>query len=216
MSKPSRNVKLPARRVQADRPRSANSLSAVFNPLAGRPSLPFSNLVPEIHVVLTGNVPITFTSSTTVPVYGNALFSLGTFAGSSEYTSLFDQYRIDMLEVWIVPLNAQGTTVFGEFDSAVDLDDSNTPATADTVRSKQGAIQTYSGNGHYHRWRPHVAIAGYTGSFSGFTNVSSRWIDSASTAVQHYGLKIALGATPVAVSYQMHYRAHASFRAPGL
>jgi hypothetical protein len=134
----------------------------------------------------------------------------------TEYTGLFDQYRIRLIEAWLEPIAAQGTTVFGPVASAIDLDDANSPGNLASVQAKQDSLTSYGGSSHYHRWVPHCALAAYSGVFTSFANVTAPWIDSASPAVQHFGLKYAALPTPAAVPYRLNVRMHLSFRAPGI
>lgn len=187
--------------------------SRTFNQNAGRPSIPVS-LTPLLQASLTGEA--SFTTSTSVPTYVAYSFAVSGGAGSSEYLGLFDQYRIDAVECWLEPFAAQGTTVFSEVVSAIDLDDANTPTTVAQVQARQDSLCTGGGAGHYHVWTPHAAIATYSGVFTSFANVVKPWIDSGSPNVQHYGLKIACAVTPAVISYHLTFRLHCSFRAPGL
>lgn len=154
-----------------------------------------------------------FTTSTTLFVNAGFSFALN---GISDYTTLsnvFDQYRIRTIEVWFVPKfgSTQGHT--GEIYSVVDHDD----ATALTVKTDyleytnvMVSPQTY---GHYRRWAPGVATAAFNGSFGGYANVTSPWLDCASSSVQHYGLKFGSDPTTAAAySYDMTVRYTLDFR----
>jgi hypothetical protein len=192
--------------------------SKTYNTLAGRPRNWLTSREQSITVTLE-LTPVTFlTTSTSAAVYTAYPFALNAAAAYAEYTSLFDQYRIDGIEAYVEPfLAAQGTTVFGDVALAVDLDDSSTPSSLNTVASKQGSIVCSGAAGIYQRWKPHVALAAYTGSFGGYANVASPWIDCGSPAVQHYGLKGYAGPTPAAaVTYVIYARMLCTFRAPGI
>jgi len=178
--------------------------------------IPQRNIQPTLEAVLSGENPNFLTTSTLAATFAAKGFALSDFDQSSEYTGLFDQYRINRLEVWIIPVAAQGTTVFGGSFSAIDLDDASTPSATATVKAKQGSLLSSGGASHYHSWRPHVAIAAYSGAFTSFANMTESWIDSGSPGVQHYGLKFASDSTPVAYTFNLTYKAHVSFRAPGI
>jgi len=187
--------------------------SKTFNELAARP-VPRNGLSLEQGITLEmtyeGSL---FTSSVTVPVGAAAAVVLSSFTGATALTSVFDQYRFDQIEVWLEPVAAQGTTVFGNLITAVDLDDVTVPASA-AIADRQGAIQGYGGAGRYHKWKPHMAVAVYSGAFTSFANETAGWIDSASPNVQHYGFKTYALTTPVAITYNITVRAVLSFRAP--
>lgn len=178
--------------------------------------MPASDRVPTIDVVLTADLGVAFTTSVIANTYYAYKVKLGAFADYAEYVGLFDQYRVNRVEVWLTPAAAAGSTVFNQLMSAIDLDDANVPATTPEVEGKQGALTTMGGAGHYHSWTPHVANALYSGAFSSYGNMVSPWIDAASINVEHYGLKVAAFTTPVAVNYNVAARIHVTFRAPGI
>lgn len=158
------------------------------------------------------------TSSVTVPVYSSEVFQLNKFSGYSQYTGLFDQYRFNEIEVWIEPTTSPSTASadVGTCVTAIDLDDTNVPTSVASVEDKQTALSTGGFSGHYHRWKPHMALAAYSGAFTSYDNAPANWIDSASPAVQHYGIKIAVTNTGSVVPYRISVRASVSFRQPGL
>jgi len=158
------------------------------------------------------------TSSTTVFVGAGINFQLGNIPAASQLATVFDQYRIDLVEVWITPRvtaatgGAYSTTTYGNFCSVIDYDDSNTPATIDELTAFQTAIITNGLDGHYHRFTPHAAFGVYSGTFTSFGNITAPWIDAASLFVQHYGLKIGITATTASQVYDMYQRLTLSFR----
>jgi hypothetical protein len=196
--------------------REGQDISKFYNAVAGRPYPKFAKLEQSIRVVDTFTVSSFFTTSTATNAYAAVAFTLSSFSMNSSYVALFDQYRIEQLEVWLEPFAAQGSTAFAELITAVDLDDANVPANL-SLGDKQGALVGYGAAGRYHRWRPHVAVAEYSGTFTSYGNVPATWIDSASTTVQHYGFKIAAFPTPLqTVTYGLTVRAVIGFRSPGL
>jgi len=187
-----------------------------FNVLAGRPYPSVSSLVQEIRVGMTYRLTPFFSNVVgTAWTPATQVFTLAMAPNQGEYTGLFDQYRIDQIECWIEPTAPQGTTSFPMFASAVDLDDANTP-TEGGVEGKQCALTGDGGAGRYHRWKPHTAVAMYSGSFVSYGNVASAWIDVASPNVQHYGLKVTCGPSTSIVTYNMSVRYVVSFRGPGI
>ena len=162
--------------------------------------------------------PLQYTTSTSVPTFGQFSFALSQLAGYAEYTGLFDQYLISELEVWIDPALSLGSTAsnIGEYVSAVDLDDATTPTTYAMVADKQSAVETAGQAGHYHRWAPHVAVALYSGAFTSFGNEPPGWIDVASPSVLHYGLKLAFNITGTALNYNLAIRARVHFKQAGI
>jgi hypothetical protein len=191
-------------------------LGRFFNPVAGRPYPNFSKLDQTIRVVDTLNSQAFLSTSTTVPTGATLAVTLQMFTNYSEYTNCFDQYRIEQLEVWLEP-SATQEAVTNALVTCVDLDDVNTVSGPTVIQDKQGALVGNGIQGRYHRWRPHVAVAEFGGTFTGYGNIPATWIDTASPAVQHYGFKAGAASTPGgSLNYNLSVRAVISFRAPGL
>jgi len=116
---------------------------------------------------------------------------------NANYSSAFDQYKIDWIEYNIRPctqLASPGTAPAYAFCCVYhDYDDISTPTGLSSARSYANAVFLAPGEKHTRRIRPHVAAAATTSgaaSITGALNVPAPWIDSSSTGVQHYGLKI--------------------------
>lgn len=194
-------------------------ISKAFNPVAGRPTRTIANSQRQVACALSYVTSAWKTTSVTVPVFASEVFTVTSFAASAAYLALFDQYRIDEIEVWIEPIISQSSAVAltSNYTTAIDTDDSNVPASVSDVDDHQSAIITGGESGHYHRWKPHMATAVYSGAFTSFANEEADWIDSASPNVQHYGLKFCThSATSTAMIYSLTVRAKISFRSPGL
>jgi len=195
-----------------------SAISKTYNPVGSRPVPSITSLERMITVQGRTDVVTFLTSSTTVPTFGTYVAHLSDFAQYTEYISCFDQYRIEQLEVWIEPQISQSTVSAntGMITSCIDLDDGSTPSTYASVEAHQGSLTSNGQAGHYHRWKPHVAVAVYSGAFTSFSNEPSCWIDSASPNVQHYALKAACLATAAITVYSLNVRARLSFRSSGI
>jgi hypothetical protein len=159
-------------------------------------------------------------TSTTVPTYLGQYFSLASSVPNyAAYTAIFDEYKIDEVEVWINPnpiSTLAASTVRGLWSSAVDYDDANTPTTVSTVSDKQNSLTTVVDESHYHKWTPKFAVGTYSGTFVSFGS-STGWLDCASPNVQHYGLKCAFSQTAGGVQFvSLTIRLTISFRGPGI
>lgn len=214
MSKPA--VQKSRAKKRSAHPRSQPPVSRAFNTVASYPRMPVVDRESTLDAVLTADLGVGFTTSVIVNTYYSYSIKLGGFADYLEYVGLFDQYRINRVEVWLTPAAAAGSTVFNQLMSCVDYDDSNVPTSTAQVEGKQGALTTMGGAGHYHAWVPHVANALYSGAFSSYGNMVSPWIDAASINVEHYGFKVAAFTTPVAVNYTIAARIHVTFKSPGI
>jgi hypothetical protein len=196
--------------------KGGRTVQLTFNEVASRPLPYLSSIEQSITVTLDNLAVLLITSSLVVPVYVGLSFALNGFDSYGEYTGLFDQYRFDQIEVWIEPQAAPGTTTFPYLVTCIDLDDASAPATVAAVQGRQNSVSSQGGAAHYHKWQPHMAVAAYSGSFTSYSNVVGGWIDSASPAVQHYGIKLATPTALVAVPYTLTTRAVVTFRAPGI
>jgi hypothetical protein len=164
--------------------------------------------------IQTTDLNTVFTSSGTVPQYYARSFTLNDVAQVGSFQSLFDQYRIKEIEVWLVPgLNAstsiQGTS--STLTTVTDYDDDNTPTSLTALQQYTNATVTQSTNGHYRRWKPHVAEALYSGAFTSYGNITAPWIDIASSGVKHYGFKAGVNTSAsgsATVSFQLIFRIH--------
>jgi hypothetical protein len=190
-------------------------ISAFFNEVAARPFPHFGSLENKIRTVNIFTVSAFLTTSTTVFTAAAAYISLAQFPNYTEYSQVFDQYKIDQVEVWLEPVGSQENGT-GILTTAVDLDDANVPTSATAIYDKQDALTGNGIQGRYHRWVPHMATAVFSGTFTSYGNERAGWIDSASPNVQHYGFKVASSASSTVYSYNLTVRAVISYRATGL
>jgi len=158
----------------------------------------------------------TITSNIATAVFAAFAFVASAIDQISSLTAVFDQYRIDELEVWFWPKIQPGTGTIsdpGLFATAVDYDDATALSTYNQALDYQNVLVSDGRQGHYHRFKPHAAIAAYSGAFTSFANQASPWIDAASTGVQHYGVKGVWTATDTTgYTYAVQARFHMSFR----
>jgi len=126
---------------------------------------------------------------------GSYYFSLSQLAQVTTFQALFDQYRIDEVQVVLrpaylsQPLTSFTTVRVPLLYVAIDYDDVNTP-TISTMREYSNCTQTMYET-VVATFQPRIAMAAYSGSFGSFANQGGQWIDMASPSVQHYGIKYA-------------------------
>lgn len=156
------------------------------------------------------------TTSTLTSTTAGTYFTIGQVDQVGALQAVFDQYRIDLIEVWIVPKGSSDNKQYSQESaflySVIDYDDSTAPATLAAMTDFSNCLVTTMMCGHYRRWKPHVAVAQYAGTFTGFGNVVSPWIDLNSVGVVHYGIKIGADITAVAVTIDYRIRFTLSFR----
>jgi hypothetical protein len=139
-------------------------------------------------------------------------FTLNDLPQVTTFTSLFDQYRIDQVEISFIPMaeitmtpqsvfTAAGTfnqpanpatQAAGLYGTVVDFDDAAALANISAYMeySNWQPGQVASLKTHTRKFRPHVAYNVYgAGAFGAFGNQTTPWVDCSSPAVQHYGVK---------------------------
>lgn len=145
-------------------------------------------------------------TATNLPTLGAYSFTLGTLPSYTDFTSLFDQYRIIQVQIKFTPLLAANgfgpattSTTLPTLYTAIDYDDSTTPAAVDDLR-QYDTLEVSPYNVYTQRtFQPRAALALYSGVFTSFGQTSpGQWIDAGSPNVQYYGLKYAI--TPVTVA----------------
>ncbi len=141
---------------------------------------------------------------------------LGTIVNDfTSLASVFDQYRVDRCEAWLVP-RVSGTSSasqnYGQMLTVVDYDDVTALTSFAAGTSYANALIGAGNCGHYRDFVPHVAIAAYQGGFTAFANTSNEWIDAAYPNVQHYGIKAVSTVTDTAYSWDLILRVTSSWR----
>lgn len=153
-------------------------------------------------------------SSNVASTFTGTSFALSSLDQVVSLTAVFDQYRIRLIEVTLLPRlsNSGGQTNTGVFTTVIDYDDAT--ALTSIGQAMDYSNQVSSGGDMIQRrvFVPHVAIAAYSGAFTSFANRASPWIDSASTNVQHYGLKTAWTVTGAVNTYDAIIRMWVQFR----
>ena len=129
-------------------------------------------------------------------------FALSDLPNYSEFTALFDRYRIRGVSIKLIPQGTQSTAAAGSNSwvgqichSVTDYDDNTNFAASDAGLNLMRQYESYqckqlSTQKLKYYVKPRVAIATYGGSvFTSYGNVRDLWIDAASTGVPHYGKK---------------------------
>jgi len=153
-------------------------------------------------------------SSSSAPTFTAGYVALNAMDQYTSWQAVFDQYRIELIEYTFMPTSSEGFSAsnVGMFTVVVDLDD-NTALTTVASAMDYPQQQTVRGSDPVRVvWKPHIALAGYSGAFSSYINEGPQWIDCSSPAVQHYGVKTAWTQTGSAYTYNIAIRCRVSFR----
>lgn len=133
------------------------------------------------------------------PRTGAIGFTIGSLPDITDFTTLYDQYRINKIKVEFVPGlsgidgNPMSTSnLFGlpHLHTVVDYDDANAPSTASQLMQYPGYRRTRGDRTHKRYFTPAIATEVFRSSLS--TSYSPKWkawCDFASTDVPHYGIK---------------------------
>jgi len=157
--------------------------------------------------------PISLASTTTVVSENNFSFTLNSLSNVSSLTTVFDQYCIYSVTVTFT-YGSINTGFLAPLDlyTAIDYDN--------TTNIGLSGIQNFAsynesiivpGTSLVRTVKPCVALAAYTGAFTGYTT-GRVWIDCNSTTVNHYGLRTIIGiagsalALSVSTSYIVGFR----------
>jgi hypothetical protein len=158
-------------------------------------------------------------SVTPIEVDGQYAPTLDTFPDYTEFTSLFDNYRIRMFKFMFIPRalpisTTSVATAFGVIGTAFDPDGG--PAVAMTALEEYASFQMVPMGAEFERTIvPHAANPVYNGSvFTSFARVpNTAWIDCTSANVPYYSLNysISVGSISVAV-YDVFVTARIEFQ----
>lgn len=180
-------------------------------------SFPFTRSMPLLnHVhryrqqVESGTV---LTTSTTLSSFGYWAFSLSLLSQASTFSSMFDQYRVELIELWVTPNSQTGDVgMNSKYCTVVDVDDSTLYTNYNDALECESCVTSNLNDAQYRRWVPHVAVAAYSGAFTSYMNVEAPWIDVGSPSVLHYGVKLAAQVSAVSHSISANARITLAFR----
>lgn len=141
-------------------------------------------------------------TAVTTPISAALSFSLSQLPGVTEFTNLYDQYKINGISLKIQPLLTEGISSvvsgttnawgFPKLSTVLDFDDSVNPAT-ELVMLQYGSLkQTGAFKEHKRFFKPKTRVAALDagGAITANTVSAARWLDVANPDVPHYGLKI--------------------------
>jgi len=154
------------------------------------------------------------TSSAGGQVFIAQKFAFSDLPQVTSFQAIFDQYKIEALEIWITPSSTTSPSVLpSQYVAVVDYDEATNPSSFAQLLQYQNVNEVPFTNGVYYHFTPHTGMSiGAPGTFGGAGNITAPWIDSASPSTPHYGIKIGMYASAVTVSLQIRARFHMAFR----
>lgn len=149
-------------------------------------------------------------NTATADSFGTFYFSLSDLVNYTEFTNLFDMYRINKVVVKMVPnvnsAEAGAAQRLPQIHSVLDYNDRTIPTTLNELVQYQNYRMTMGSRIHTRILTP--ASLDVVDSEGGTTPTSARprfknWISTSDATLEHYGIKYCIGATASAnaVSY---------------
>lgn len=136
---------------------------------------------------------------------GSVQFTLDSLPGYTEYTALFDQYRIRQVRVQCSPLTAPfgpatTATTYPTVYTVIDYDDAATPTGVSQLQQYDTIEVTPNGQVIERYIKPRAALAAYSGSvFTAFAQApTGMWFDTDNVTIPYYGFKWATDAVTTA------------------
>ena len=146
-----------------------------------------------------------FIQSQTTTVFGAYAFSFNDLPNSSEFSALFDQYRVNKLVIKFVPNHNSSevgsTKALMEFNSVLDFNDQTAPTALNQLYEYANWRMTRGNAIHTRVFTPAVLSLVSTTSPTNYQGDQSKWKQWLATSqldVEHYGIKYAIGATQAA------------------
>lgn len=143
------------------------------------------------------------------PSLGVLIFTLDQLPDYTDFTRLFDLYKITRLEIEFQPeyteltdaaLVSNAVNVY--FNSVVDLTDSSAPASIDELLQSQQLKQTGITKVHKRSWEPTMLMSDLV--------PCKCWLPTSNASVRHYALKFAIPPTGVAMTFRSRARYYIS------
>lgn len=155
------------------------------------------NIKRDVHFFRRFAYKATISGDVSRTAKGAMTFTLDDIPGLSDFTSLFDYYRITGVKLRFTTLldansQAAGNSYFPKMYSCIDLDDNSAPLSSDDLRQRTNCrIRWLAPNRSYDiflrpKYLKNVYISGVS---NGYEIGKQTWLDLSNTNVPHYGLK---------------------------
>lgn len=126
------------------------------------------------------------------------VFKLSDVQSSTEFTSLYDQYKITGIKAKFFPrvnvlqtVNQGSTfTTIPPIGTIVDYDDAAPPANYAEATQFMGARIHEAFKPFSLYFKPKISTAAYSGAFTSYTAGGSPWLDCNSPNIEYYGMKV--------------------------
>lgn len=149
----------------------------------------------QVYTIVQTTSDYTLVQAAITPAFLTFNFSLDQLAQYASFTNVFDQYRIDEVQVIIRPMYLFQNIALNVMRApmlytVIDYDDNSTPGSLAVLQEYSNCQISYNET-TVCTFNPHMAVAAYDGStFTSYANRGPSWIDAAYPAVKHYGVKM--------------------------
>lgn len=158
-----------------------------------RPVYKFTRVVEGVFDITTDGIN---------PSLSGLIFSLDDLPDYTDFTNLFDMFRITHIEIDWVPEYTELTdaalvsnAVNVRFNSAIDLTDAAVPLSTAEVLQFQQLVSTGITKTHKRKWQPTIVLKN--------SNIPCFcWVPTSEANTNHYGLKVAIPPTGVAMTFR--------------
>lgn len=151
--------------------------------------------------------------------FASLKFNLSQLPNHSEFTSLFDSYRINMVKVELIPQfdNANvgsitSTNVISQNYSVLDYDDIAVPTSMDTLMQYQNLKRTPSTKVIKRLIKPRFATEMFNTGIATAYGPRRGWIDCNYDTVEHYGMKFGFTSNPQSQKYGLKATYYLAFK----
>lgn len=166
-------------------------------------------------------------------ISGSYAFRLSDLPAPTDFSSLYDQYKIKGVKIYFIPVSNvvvgitggvsghPGTYFSNRLFTAIDYNDGTAPTSVDQMREYQNSKWTPYNRIHKRWIRPAVSAVPSSGETLQWPGKSQPWVPTTNNAVYYFGLKYAMdsvtGITPPSTGdllYQVEATYYLSFKGP--
>jgi len=161
----------------------------------------------------------TVVSTATGDSLSTVQFTLGDIPGAAQLANVFDEYKIDKVDLTFVPDANSNNTISGNkpmersiLYTAFDPNDSSAASTLNELIQYQNCSQTPYLEKYRRTVYPHMAVnsADEEGTVT-ISSIGGNWARTSDTSVLWYGLKIGASANGNAADTEQTWKIHAKF-----
>lgn len=143
----------------------------------------------KVYTFVRSFSPTALTLTSTVDLPFSVFISLSLFPDASEFTTLFDSYRIGVVEIQSSPY-VGAPNVSGSTHTVIDYDDSSGLGSIAACQEYDSYQVNLTASSWTRTLQPRAANAAYSGVFTSFSQMPPRtWCDVASPGILYYGVK---------------------------